>query len=179
MRQHSHHNFKSFPFHYSHCGPRRNIFSFSFFSWQWFWHWNKRKKQNFLLCRPSNTLRTYTHVVFIERFTNIGKKYEIIKILDVWYWFLLIFHYETAKRRVREWVRKKATGYGWTDGVEFFHFFSPVRTFFVFAIYKNWEGRRGMRRYFNFFSLFVTWTHNGKHITSMRGSKRKEKFIKT
>lgn len=87
---HSHHNF-DFQEFFSPFFSCPEKCSHPSFPWQWFWHWNKRKS-GFLSCvRPSPR---YTHTSLIERFTNIGKKYEIIKILDVWYWFLLIFHYE-------------------------------------------------------------------------------------
>lgn len=121
MRRHSHHNLERSR---SSDAPRRNIFFLS--SWQWFWHWNKRKSE-FSVCDPQTLARTYTHVVSIERFTNIGKKYEIIKILDVWYWFLLIFHYETEKER--------ESGVGEPMGWNVSSFFASAYIFlFLFAI---------------------------------------------
>lgn len=39
---------------------------------------------------------THTHVDVYRELLKYWKKYEIIKILDVWYWFLLIFHYEAG-----------------------------------------------------------------------------------
>lgn len=165
MRRHSHHNLERSR---SSDAPRRNIFFLS--SWQWFWHWNKRKSE-FSVCDPQTLARTYTHVVSIERFTNIGKKYEIIKILDVWYWFLLIFHYETEKREGK-WC-------GRADGAECFQFFASAYIFPSFFLrYKNWEGRWSGK----IFQLFSVRNMNAQWQTYHQHESRaeiKEKFIKT
>lgn len=71
MRQHSHHNFKSSPF------KKRSGLEKCF---------SRLDNDSDTEIKGKATLKhsahTHTHIS-AERFTNIGKKYEIIKILDV------------------------------------------------------------------------------------------------
>lgn len=52
----------------------------------------------------SHTIRQSTHSPEQSRNASqiLEKIWNIIKILDVWYWFLLIFHYEREKTEARE-----------------------------------------------------------------------------
>lgn len=61
-----------------------------------------------------------------------------------------------------------------TDGVEFFHFFFASAYIFLLP-----HTKAGVGRWSGIFQLSLFVTHNGKHITSMRGERKKEKFIKT
>lgn len=146
-------------------GPKKNFLPFVFFLLDNDSDTEIKGKVNFFPHTTTLKQLTHTHAClpFIERFTNIGKKYEIIKILDVWYWFLLIFHYESKRgREGSRWAK--------SSGGIFPIFFASA---YIFLLpYKNRGERQWSEKYFNF-SLFVTWTHNGKHITSMREERKK------
>lgn len=68
----------SFSFFFSFC-PKKHLRPF--YSWQWFWHWNIKEKQFFLCATLKQHTLTYAQtyniharrLLFIERFTNIGK----------------------------------------------------------------------------------------------------------
>lgn len=100
------------------------------------------------LSKANTHSHTQAGMLFIERFTNIGKKYEIIKILDVWYWFLLIFHYEVGRRRSER--------RGWNFSVSFF-FASAYIFRFDSAFFPVWNNPAGgwSERCFNCFFFLL------------------------
>lgn len=84
---------------------------------------NEKRRRSFSCVRTSTT---HTHCPVAHRALHkYWKKYEIIKILDGWYWFLLIFHYKEQEGEAAWWNVSS---------------FLPVRTFFSYV--KSREKRR-------------------------------------